>query len=62
MEEAIERIGGLLDEADRVMTKGMREAETAVQPPHRVASHSLSPELAERQRKAALGRIYEVAM
>ena len=61
-DEAIERIGGLLDEADRVMTKGMMEVETAVRPPHRAASHSWSPELAKRQRKAALGRKYEVAM
>ena len=61
-DKAIERISGLLDEADRVMTKGMIEAETAVRPPHRAASHSWSPELAKRQRKTALGRKYEVAM
>ena len=61
-DEAIKRIGGLLDEVDRVMPKGMMEAETAVQPPHRAASHSWSQELAKRQRKAALGRKYEVAM
>ena len=61
-DEAIKRIGGLLDEADRIMTKGMMDAESAVQPPHNAASHSWSPELAERQRKAALGRKYAIAM
>ena len=61
-DEAIERIGGLLDEGDGDMTKGMMDAESAVQPPHNAASHSWSPELAERQRKAALGRKYAIAM
>ena len=51
-----------LDEADGIMTKGMTDAESSVQPPHKVASHSWSPELAEKQRKAALGRKYAIAM
>ena len=60
-DKTIKIIGGLLDEADGVLTKGMMDAESAVLPPHKAASHSWSPELAERQRKAALGRKYAVA-
>ena len=61
-DESIESIDELLDQADRVMTKGMMDAEMVVQPPHKAASHSWSPELAKRQRKAALGRKYEISM
>ena len=61
-DEAIEKIGGLLDEADRIMTKGIPDAEAAVRPPHKAASHIWSPELAKRQRKAALGKKYAIAM
>ena len=61
-EEAIERIGELLDEADSIMTKGMTDAETAMRPSNKAASHIWSPELTLRQRKAALGKKYEIAM
>ena len=61
-DKTIEQIGGILDEADGIMTKEMTDAEAAVQPPHKVASHSWSPELAKRQRKAALGKKYAIVM
>ena len=60
--EVIDRIGGLLDEADRVMTNRMMEAESAVRPLQKASSYSWRPKLAMRQRKAALGRKYEIAM
>ena len=61
-DEAIERIGGLLDEADEIMTKGMTDVEAAMRPSHKAASHSWSPEQAEIQRNAALGKKYAIAM
>ena len=60
-DEAFEQIGGLLEEADEIMTEGMTEAEAAMRPLNKVASHVRSPELAMRQRKAALGKKYAAA-
>ena len=40
----------------------MMEAETAVRPSQKTASHFWSPEQAMRQQKAALGKKYETAM
>ena len=53
--EDTEKIGGLLDEADEIMTKGMIDAEMAMRPSNKAASHCWSPELVRRQRMAALG-------
>ena len=61
-DEAIERIGGLLDEADRIMTRGMMDVEMEMRPSKKAASHIWSPELAERQQKVALGKKYAIAM
>ena len=60
-EEDIEIIGGLLDEADDSMTNGMIEAEAAMRPSKKAASHIWSPELAMRQQIAALGKKYATA-
>ena len=61
-EDDIEMIGGLLDEADDIMTNGMIGAEEAMRPSNKAASHCWSPELVMRQRKAALGKRYSAAM
>ena len=61
-DEAIERIGRLLDDTDREITGGTMEAETVVRPSRKASSHCWSPELAMSQRKAALGRKYDIAM
>ena len=42
-DEDIEQIGGLLEEADIIMTKGMTEAEAAMRPSNKAASHIWSP-------------------
>ena len=60
--EATERIGGFLDEADDILTQGMIDTERAMRPSNKAASHCWSPELVMRQRKAALGKRYAIAM
>ena len=44
-DEEIEQIGGLHEEADKIMTEGMTEAEAAMRPSNKAALHVWSLEL-----------------